>query len=461
MAAPRALAPLRFRHYRLLALSLGLSLLANGSWAVAVVWQVIALGSGPAGVSLVSGLSAGGTLAVALLGGVLADRVPQRHILLGVALLQAVPVATVALLSLVGGLTLPVLAVVGLLGGVGIGLYYPAYSALVPTLVPEDELLAVNGLEGVLRPLLYQVAGPAGAGLLVAAVSPAAALAVTALAAAGAAVCVARLPRTPVRRPVAAVPVHPVRAVLVDLREGFRYLIGTAWLLGTLLFASVLVFVMFGPLQVLVPFAVRDRADGGPVEHALVLVAFGVGGAIGSLTVGSRRLPRRYLTSMVLLWGVGCLPLVVFGLTDRVELMIAAGLVGGAAFHGGMVVWGTLLQRRVPGPLLGRVSSLDFLVSGAFLPLSIALAGPVSEVIGLTATFLVAGLVPPVLAVVTILAARMPADEIAHPLDVPPEPDDGLQRDRVRAGPRERCLDGRRRRIDAGAGNAPAQEGET
>ncbi len=51
------------------------------------------------------------------------------------------------------------------------------------------------------------------------------------------------------------------------------------------------------------------------------------------------------------------------------------------------------------------------------MPLSMALAGTVSEVIGLTTTFLIAGLVPPVLAVVAIVAARMPADEIAHPLD--------------------------------------------
>ena len=96
----------------------------------------------------------------------------------------------------------------------------------------------------------------------------------------------------------------------------------------------------------------------------------------------------------------------------------------GATFQAGMVVWGTLLQRRVPSALLGRVSSLDFFVSLAFMPLSMALAGTVSEVIGLTTTFLLAGLVPPVLAVVAILAARMPVDEIAHPLDVvPAEPE--------------------------------------
>jgi len=83
----------------------------------------------------------------------------------------------------------------------------------------------------------------------------------------------------------------------------------------------------------------------------------------------------------------------------------------------GMVIWGTLLQRRVPPALLGRVSSLDFFVSLSFMPLSMALAGTVSEVIGLTTTFLLAALVPSVLAVVAIVGARMTTVEIAHPLD--------------------------------------------
>jgi hypothetical protein len=68
--------------------------------------------------------------------------------------------------------------------------------------------------------------------------------------------------------------------------------------------------------------------------------------------------------------------------------------------------------------MLGRISSLDFFISISLMPLSMAVAGPVSELIGLTATFLVAGLAPAALAVVAIVAAGMPADEIAHPLDV-------------------------------------------
>jgi hypothetical protein len=82
-----------------------------------------------------------------------------------------------------------------------------------------------------------------------------------------------------------------------------------------------------------------------------------------------------------------------------------------------MVIWGTLLQRRVPPHLLGRVSSLDFFVSLVFMPVSMAVAGAVSAGIGLGPTFAVAGLVPTVIAVAAIVLAKMPKDELAHPLD--------------------------------------------
>jgi MFS family permease len=418
-ALPRALAPLRHSAYRLLALSLALSLLTQGLWAVALVWQVVALDGGPGALSLVTALGAGGMLATTLIGGALADRISQRRILLAVALLQAGVVAVAASLSLAGVLSLWHLALVSLVDGVALGLYYPAYSALVPALVPEGDLLAANGLEGVVRPVLAQAAGPAAAGFLVAAFSPGAALAATSAAALAAAACVLALPTTPVRREFGEG--SSAGGLLVDVREGFEYMVRTPWLLATLLFAALMLLVFMGPLEVLVPFAVR-AIGGGPSQHALVLAAWGIGGAIGSLVVASLRLPRRYLTVMNMLWGLGCVPLVVFGFAVELWVMVAAGAVMGATFQAGMVIWGTLLQRRVPPALLGRVSSLDFFVSLSFMPVSMALAGTVSEVIGLTTTFLLAGLVPPVLAVVAIVAARLPADEIAHPLEVPAVP---------------------------------------
>src|SRR3954451_25389379 len=267
------------------------------------------------------------------------------------------------------------------------------------------------------RAVLQSAAGPATAGFLVASFSPGAALVATAAAFLLAAACLWALPTTPVRRDPPA-DGKAATGLLADVREGFVYMVRTPWLLATLLFASLMLLVFIGPLEVLVPFAIKD-GGGGPTQHAYVLAAFGIGGAGGSLVVVSLPASRRSLTVMDLLWGLGCVPLVVFGLSAALWVMIAAGAVMGATFQAGMVIWGTLLQRRGPPALLGRGSSLDFFVSLSFMPLSMALAGTVSEVIGLTTTFLLAGLAPPVLAVIAILAWRLHVDEIAHPLDVP------------------------------------------
>ena len=98
-------------------------------------------------------------------------------------------------------------------------------------------------------------------------------------------------------------------------------------------------------------------------------------------------------------------------------VVVACAFVLGVLFSAPMVIWGTLLQRRVPPALLGRVASLDFFVSVSLMPVSMALAGPVSDAIGMANTFLVAGVTPIVFAVVAIVWARLPEDELAHPLD--------------------------------------------
>src|SRR3954463_15338858 len=111
MATPRALAPLRHSHYRRLATSLALSLFEQGLWAVGVVWQVVALDGGPAALSLVTAVAAGGMLVSTLLGGALADRLPPRHILLSVELIRGIAIGGAAALSLAGVFALWHLAV--------------------------------------------------------------------------------------------------------------------------------------------------------------------------------------------------------------------------------------------------------------------------------------------------------------------------------------------------------------
>ena len=415
---PRALTPFRHPAYRRLALALVLSTFASGVWVVAQVWEVIRIGGGPGQLSVVSTCGAIGVLLPALLGGVVADRVPQKLILLGVATVELSAMTLVAVLSITDSTRLWHLAAVALVTGMGMAFYYPAYSAWLPALVPESDLMAVNGFEGMVRPTIGQAIGPGVAGAVVGAVSSGAAVAVAAVAALAALVALAQVPLTPVRREVDAddVPRRPVRSALADVAEGMRYMVRTPWLLATLLFASVMILAMMGPFEVLIPFLIKDRLGGGPGDHALVMAAFGIGGAIGSLAMASQRMPRRYLTVMNLMWGVGCLPFLAIGYATEVWVVVVGAFALGVMFSAPMVIWGTLLQRRVPAHMLGRVASLDFFVSISLMPVSMALAGPVSDAIGLRTTFVIAAVVPGLAAVVATWWARLPQDELAHPL---------------------------------------------
>ncbi|RTL70927.1 MAG: MFS transporter [Pseudonocardiaceae bacterium] len=420
---PRALRPFRHREYRLLASSMLFSLFATGIWLVAIVWQVIELGGGPTQLSLVAAAGSAGLLLSVLAGGVAADRLPRRRVLVAVETVRIASAAVAATLAFTGTLALWHLAVVAFLLGTADAYYYPSASAILPSLLPADELLAANGVEGTLRPVAMQAAGPAIAGLVVGALFPAAGLLAAAIG-----FCLALPPllamrRTPAidRTPPSDPPSTDGRpSVLADVREGFAYLLRTGWLFATLAFSSLYVLVVIGPIEVLLPFAVRDQTGGGPSEYALVLGAFGIGSAVGSIATSSIRLPRRYLTVMILAWGIGGVPLAFIGLTNLLWVMVAIAFAVGVTSAGAMVIWGTLLQRRVPPHLLGRVSSLDFFVSLALMPVSMALAGPIGEWVGIPLTFLLAGTVPVLLAVAAVVGWRLDRDELAHPLDTAP-----------------------------------------
>lgn len=414
---PRALTPFRTPAYRRLAVALAFSSLGGGVWLVALVWEVFALGGGPRQLSVVSTASAVGVIVPALLAGVVADRVPQKRILMAVASVELAGMTLVAVLAWWDWTSVALLAGVAFLIGTAMAFYYPAYSAMLPALVPPEDLMAVNGFEGMVRPTIGNAIGPGIAGVVIGLSAPSAAFAVAAAAMAGSLLALTAVPGTPVRRQLDAEHAgHPVRTALRDIGEGFSYMWRTPWLLASLLLACLMILAMMGPLEVLIPYFIKSDLGGDAGDHSLVLAAFGIGGAVGSFVMASLQMPRRYLTVMTLLWGLGSLPFLLVAHASSVWMVVAAGFVMGVGFSAPMVIWGTLLQRRVPPELLGRVSSLDFFVSISLMPVSMALVGPVSELVGVRETFYIAALTPPLLAVVTIFWARLPRDEVAHPL---------------------------------------------
>lgn len=426
---PRVLRPFALRRYRWLVAGLALALFGDGVWLIALIWQVIALGGGPGAVSLASGIAAGGMVVATLLGGVLADRISQRTIIIGLETVKLLAFASVGVAALLDVLTFAHLVTAALLAGITTGMYYPAYSALLPRVVDAVHLLAANGIEGFLRPVLLQAAGPLLAGVIVGAASPATAIGVAAVTCVLAAACYAamgpipeadaatadtddREARPPATRPAA----HPVTSILTDLGEGFAYMWRTRWLWASLFYFSFLLLMVMGPLEVLVPFALRDRVGGDASDHAMVLAAFGAGAALGAFVLASRPMPRRYLSVIFGVWALAAVPLVIMGLAGSVAWFVAAGFLLGLLLDGPMVLWGTLLQRRVPTALLGRISGLDFFVSAALMPVSMAIAAPISSVIGVTATFVLAGLLPIPVAATFYVWGRLWRDEIDHPL---------------------------------------------
>jgi hypothetical protein len=279
--------------------------------------------------------------------------------------------ASVTLLALTRRLQLWQVAAAAAMLGIASAFFFPAYSAILPRILPPEELLAANGMEGTIRPVLQQAAGPAVAGMIIAATSPAHTAALIAAAHTIAFTILLRLRSDDGGEPS----VTARSSVWADLREGVAYTVRTPWLLWTLLYAIVLLLLLMGPLEVLLPFAIRQQLGGGAQTFGFMLAMFGIGGAAGALIVSSFRLPRRYLTLMMLLWGFGTVPMGILGLTNSFWLMAAALATCGFTWGVAQVIWGTLLQRRVPPHLLGRVSSLDFFVSLALMPVSMALAG--------------------------------------------------------------------------------------
>jgi H+ antiporter protein len=414
VSVPTALAPLRNRDYRLLFAALAISLTGDGIWVVAIAFQVIELGGGPVQLSLVVACFSVGLIGFILVGGIVADRLPRRQVMLTADIVRAAVVAIVAILALTEGLEIWMLGLAGFVVGAGESFFIPSYTGLVPHLVPEEQILAANGLEGTLRPLAEFAAGPALGGIAVAALSPGAAIMFDAATFAVSAACLLaiRTQGTAEREPGEA----GVGQAIADLREGGRYVRRTPWLWTTLLFALIAVLFLIGPIDVLIPFAVSDRLDAGAGAYGTLLAAFGVGSAAGALLIASRPFPGRYLTVMLLVWGFGALPIAAIGIANQLWVMVIAMVIVGVTSGIGDVIWGTLLQRRVPDELRGRVSSLDFFVSLGLLPISMVLAGPAADAFGITTVFIVAGLVPAVLGPLALIAGRLRADEAAHPL---------------------------------------------
>lgn len=370
---------------------MSVSIVGDGFYQVALAWLVYEIWDSPSALAIVGAAVTLPNLLLALLAGVLTDRFERRRVLLVSDALRGCSVGLTAILALSANLELWHVVALSVLYGTGQVLAGPAFTALLPDLVPREELPEANAINQVVRPLGLNLLGPALGGFVIAAAGAGSALVFDA-----ASFCVS-IAALLLMRPRPMAPRSSsglgLRAAVGEIAEGFRYVRGQTWLWGTLAAACVSLLFFMGPVRVLVPFVVKNSLAGSASDLGLVFAAGGVGAILTSLLFGQRGLPARPVVVMFVAWTLAVCGIAAFGIVGELWQAALVNLAVQGFATVGELIWATLVGTRVPRDLLGRVSSFDWLLSIGLVPVSYIATGPIAELLGVQRTLIGAGLI--------------------------------------------------------------------
>jgi MFS family permease len=397
LARLRILKPLAIRDFALLWTGMTVSFLGDGLYTVAIAWQVYTLSNAPTALALVGVAWMVPQVLLLLVGGAVSDRFERRLVLMVSDAIRGAAIVAIGVLSVSGRLELWEVVVLVAVYGAGGALFAPAFTGIVRDVVPRELLLEANSLEQFVRPLCVRLIGPAVGGVIIGVSGAGTAFLADAgsFAFSAAAFLTMRTRSHPDAR--------SRRSIRRDIVEGVSYVRSQTWLLATLgtLLLSLLFFL--GPVYVLMPYVVKNSLHGGAEGLGLVFAAGGVGAIGASVLRGQLGLPRRPLTLVYLAWAATAFSLVGYAVVHSVWQAAVVSFFSVGCLTTGGIVWTTVLQRSVPGGMIGRVSSLDWALSLGLAPLSYALTGPIANLLGARQTLLWAGLVSGAVLVVVLL----------------------------------------------------------
>jgi len=374
------LSPLRHRGFALLWSGQALSSLGNQMFPIILAVLVLQRQSGAVGLGLL--LAAQGiALAVGtVLAAAIGDRWPRTHVMIATDAVRMIGVLAIALDPLgMSNLTLlPLVVAIG----VAEGMFLPAYSAVVPRILPEDRLQQGNSLNAMSF-YVAMVLGPSLAGALLAFSGARLALWIDVV------TFVASLATLLFIREPAAVPEEAaaqaptpggwLRTGVRDFAEGLRAVRDRPWIAASIGMATVVMTFSVAPAFLVAPIEAVNRL-GGPEAYGAAFTALGVGSVLGSILGGRLRTSR---PGVVAILGV----FTIFGSVISLALLPLAGVlllwgVAGVGVTIFQILWTTAIQKDVPDRLLGRVMALDWLGSQGLMPLGYALAGVLVAQVG-------------------------------------------------------------------------------
>lgn len=406
------LGALRERNFRLYFIGQLTSAVGTGMTSVALAFAVLASDRSATALGSVLAANAVSLAVFLLVGGVVADRIGRRRVMLASDVIRAAAQAVLGLWVLTGRPPLWGFVILAAAVGAGTAFFMPALTGLIPEVVSPERLSQANALDG-LTTSIGTIAGPAAAGVIVAAASPGWAIIADGISYGVSVVSLALLDIPPA-------PVQAATRFLRQLRQGWGEFWSRTWLWVIVAQWSIGNAVILAPFFVL-GAVVADRYLGGSTAWGTILAAQGAGSVAGGvvmLRVHARRpLLVATLSGLVLPW-----PLLALAFHAPVPLIAAGGFVMGVSLAVFGVLWNTTMQREVPPEVLSRVSSYDWFGSLVFLPVGFALSGPVSAALGIRTTFIASSIwcVASTLAVLAVpsvsgLVARVPAAKTAVP----------------------------------------------
>ncbi len=373
--APGALAVPAYRRYWSSQLVSG-----TGTWAqgIAQSWLVLQLTGSPVALGTITMLQFLPMLAFPLFGGVIADRLPRRRLLIStqsVAMIQAVVLGLLVATGMVEVWHVAVLAfVLGMTNAFG----HPAQQALVPEIVGRELVGSAVALNSI-QFNVARLAGGAVGGLTVAILGIAPTLFLNALSYLPAIVVLATLPL--VARSHAGLPKGGPARVLAQVGDGIRFALGTPPIRTTLALIGIVGLLAFN-WSVALPLLAVDLGA-GPTGFGALMSGFGAGSLVAGVFLVRGGLPTERRLAIGGL-GLGTV-IIMLGLSTWYGVSLALMVVAGVCGITATVTANTRLQLLTPDAYRGRVLSLMVLLMGGTTPIGAILLGAIAEVAGIRA----------------------------------------------------------------------------
>jgi MFS family permease len=392
------LGALREREFRLFFTGQMVSLLGDAVTPFALAWAVLDLTGSARDLGFVLAAKIAPLVVFLLAGGVLADRLPRRGVMLTADVARMAIQAATAALLLSHTARIWELIVLQAFAGTGTAFFNPASTGLTPVTVSAGRLQEANALRGMSM-ASAQFAGPALAGILIVTAGPGYALAIDAASFGVSAFYLARL----------HVPPHvslPPQSFGRDLLDGWREFAARTWV--WLVVVSVSLANMMGSVWLVLAAVWIKNGHGGAGAWTVILVV----SAIGALAAGATALrlkPRRplFLAAIAVIPNVS--PAIVLALQLPWQALVVTALVTGFGNMLFNTLWETTLQQHIPPASLSRVSAYDWFGSLLCDPIGLALAGVVAAWTGMSRTLWIAAAV-----VLAAVAAMLAAPSVRH-----------------------------------------------